>query len=65
MLQLMYSAGLRVSELVTVPTSSLDLEEGLLRVRGKGDKERIVPIGERAADRVALFAGAVSLDHPR
>ncbi len=48
MLQLMYSTGLRVSELVGLPLSGLQLRAGFLRVRGKGGKERIVPIGERA-----------------
>jgi integrase/recombinase XerD len=48
MLQLMYSTGLRVSELVSLPLSGLQARAGFLHVRGKGGKERIVPMGERA-----------------
>lgn len=48
MIQLLYSAGLRVSELVTLPRAGLDLHEGLVRVRGKGEKDRVVPLGDRA-----------------
>ena len=48
MLELMYASGLRVSELVTLKTVHLSLDEGALRVTGKGDKERLVPFGEEA-----------------
>ena len=48
MLQLMYSTGLRVSELVGLPMSAVQTRAGFLHVRGKGGKERIVPMGERA-----------------
>ena len=48
MLELMYAAGLRVSELVTLPAVALNLRQGLLRVTGKGGKERLVPLGEEA-----------------
>ena len=43
MFELMYACGLRVSELVSLRLDSVDQEEGLLRVLGKGDKERLVP----------------------
>jgi len=46
--ELFYSSGLRVSELVGVNRADLDLLAGLVRVRGKGRKERIVPVGEHA-----------------
>jgi len=46
--ELMYAAGLRVSEVVGLRDSQLDLKEGLVRVKGKGNKERIVPFGRRA-----------------
>lgn len=49
MIQLMYSAGLRVSELVTVPAIDVHLDRGWVLVRGKGSKERIVPMGDVAA----------------
>ena len=48
MLELMYAAGLRVSELVDVPATALNLRQGVLRVLGKGSKERLVPLGEEA-----------------
>jgi integrase/recombinase XerD len=48
MLELMYASGLRVSELVTLKTVHLGLNEGVLRVVGKGSKERLVPFGEEA-----------------
>jgi integrase/recombinase XerD len=48
MLELMYASGLRVSELVTLKTVHLGLDEGALRVTGKGSKERMVPFGAEA-----------------
>jgi len=48
MVELMYAAGLRVSELVSLPAAAVNLRQGVLRVRGKGDKERLVPMGEEA-----------------
>ncbi|HEX3140591.1 MAG TPA: site-specific integrase, partial [Rhizobacter sp.] len=48
MLELMYASGLRVSELVTLKSVHLSLSEGVLRVTGKGAKERLVPFGEEA-----------------
>lgn len=48
MLELFYSCGLRVSELVTLPFSALHFDEGFLRIRGKGSKVRIVPLGSNA-----------------
>ncbi|MBP6750044.1 MAG: site-specific tyrosine recombinase XerD [Xanthomonadaceae bacterium] len=48
MLELMYAAGLRVSELVELPATAINLRQGALRVSGKGGKERLVPLGEEA-----------------
>jgi integrase/recombinase XerD len=50
MLELMYASGLRVSELVGLKTFSLGMNEGVLRVLGKGSKERLVPFGQIARD---------------
>lgn len=48
MLELMYAAGLRVSELVNLTATAVNLRQGVLRVTGKGSKERLVPLGEEA-----------------
>lgn len=48
MLELMYAAGLRVSELVTLEAGAVNLRAGVLRVLGKGSRERLLPIGEEA-----------------
>ena len=48
MIELMYASGLRVSELVGLPGTALNLRQGVLRVLGKGNKERLVPLGEEA-----------------
>ncbi|NUS37775.1 MAG: site-specific tyrosine recombinase XerD [Lysobacter sp.] len=48
MLELMYACGLRVSELVDLPSNAVNLRQGVLRVLGKGSKERLVPLGEEA-----------------
>lgn len=48
MLELMYACGLRVSELVALPTTAINLRQGLVRVTGKGHKERLVPLGAEA-----------------
>ena len=48
MLEVMYASGLRVSELVGLPAGSVNLRQGVVRVMGKGSKERLVPLGEEA-----------------
>src|SRR5206468_6019255 len=48
MLEVLYSSGIRVSELVELDMSDLDLQEGILRVRGKGRKDRLTTIGSQA-----------------
>jgi len=48
MLEVLYSSGIRVSELVDLQTQDVDLTEGVLRIRGKGRKERLTPIGSQA-----------------
>jgi integrase/recombinase XerD len=49
MLELLYASGLRVSEIVGLPRDAVDMEAGILRVSGKGEKERLVPFGRSAA----------------
>lgn len=55
MLELAYAAGLRVSEWITLKVSHVLPEEGLVRVFGKGSKERMVPVGRKAIGAVALY----------
>ncbi len=55
MLELLYATGLRISELVSLGTASLNLRQGIVRTVGKGGKERLVPVGEEALDWVERF----------
>lgn len=55
MLELMYSSGLRISELVNIKIYNLDLDMGTVRIMGKGAKERIVPIGETAINYLSIY----------
>jgi integrase/recombinase XerD len=55
MLETMYSCGLRVSELVNLHLSDLFLKEGFIKVKGKGSKERLVPISDPAIHEINLF----------
>jgi len=59
MLELLYATGLRVSELTRLPLNHLNLQAGYLIARGKGNKERMVPVGEVAVEKVRRYlAGA-------
>jgi integrase/recombinase XerD len=55
LLELMYACGLRASEAIGLELADIDLEEGLLRARGKGSKERIVPIGRQALAALGAY----------
>ncbi|MCX6900179.1 MAG: site-specific tyrosine recombinase XerD [Verrucomicrobia bacterium] len=54
-LEVMYASGLRASELATLKLENINFESGFLRVIGKGNKERIVPIGRQALERLKLY----------
>jgi integrase/recombinase XerC len=54
-LELFYTAGLRVGELTNLKAPDLDLKEGWVRVKGKGRKERLVPVGKRALEAVKKY----------
>jgi integrase/recombinase XerD len=55
MLELLYATGMRVSELVGMPQTALSLTQGVIRITGKGDKERLVPMGEEAVTWVSQY----------
>jgi integrase/recombinase XerD len=55
MLELMYASGLRVSELVELPLAGLNTRQGVLRVTGKGGKDRLVPVGEVALEHIEAY----------
>lgn len=58
MFEVMYATGLRVSELVNMTLNSLEMTVGYVKVKGKGGKERIVPVGDAAKDAVAAYLEA-------
>jgi integrase/recombinase XerD len=58
LLELLYATGMRVSELVSLPLAAVERDPEALIVRGKGDKERLVPLGEPARDAILAWLGA-------
>jgi integrase/recombinase XerD len=63
-LETMYSCGLRVSELVNLKLSALYLDVGFIRVTGKGDKERLVPIGRDAIKYINIYRDTIRVHIP-
>lgn len=55
MLELLYATGLRVTELVSLTMENMSLRQGVVRITGKGGKERLVPMGESAVDWIDMF----------
>ncbi len=64
MMETMYSCGLRVSELVNLAISNLYLDVGFVRVVGKGNKERLVPIGDEAVNYIKLYREHIRVHVP-
>lgn len=64
-LELFYTSGLRVGELTGLRSTQIDLKEGWVRVKGKGGKERIVPVGQRALQALEGYLGVRSEINPR
>jgi integrase/recombinase XerD len=60
MLEVLYATGVRVSELINLKMSQINLNQGVLRIIGKGDRERLIPLGDEAQDWVREF-----IDGPR
>ncbi len=58
LLEMLYAGGLRASEVIGVGVEDLKLDQGYVLVRGKGDRERIVPLGRAAAEAVAVYLSA-------
>ena len=68
MLELMYGSGLRASELCSLEIQAVNFEEGVLRVRGKGSKDRVVPVGRKASEALRDYLsenGRAKLAKPR
>ena len=63
-LETMYSCGLRVSELINLKISGLYLDVGFLRVTGKGDKERLIPIGRDAVKYIKIYKDEIRVHQP-
>lgn len=63
-IETMYSCGLRVSEVTQLKISNLFLDVGFIRVTGKGDKERLIPIGEQAIKQIHLYKNHIRISVP-
>ena len=64
MLEVLYSCGLRVTELVNLKISNIYFNEGFIRITGKGDKERLVPIGKQAIKCLNIYFEQVRVHQP-
>ncbi len=62
MLEVLYACGLRVSELVGLTLNQVNLNHGVIRVMGKGNKERLIPFGEQASDWISRFINGARSD---
>ena len=65
-LECLYATGMRVSEIAKLPVNALNLESGFVQCRGKGDKERIIPIGKKAIEICRKYLASIRpLLHPK
>jgi integrase/recombinase XerD len=62
MLEVLYATGLRVSELVNLKSSQVNMNQGVLRIVGKGDRERLIPLGEEAVSWLQKFMNGPRLE---
>jgi integrase/recombinase XerD len=62
MLEVLYATGLRVSELVNLKSSQVNMNQGVLRIVGKGDRERLIPLGEEAVGWLQKFMSGPRLE---
>lgn len=62
MLEVLYATGLRVSELVNLKINQVNLNQGVLRIVGKGDRERLIPLGEESVKWLAQFAQGARME---
>ena len=62
-LEVLYSSGLRVSELINLQKKNIDFEEEMIKVIGKGQKERIIPIGSKALDSIKRYINVKPSDY--
>jgi integrase/recombinase XerD len=62
MLEMLYATGLRVSELISLSFNQINLRQGVVRITGKGNKERLVPVGEQALDYLQQYLDTARQD---
>ncbi|NNF51123.1 MAG: site-specific tyrosine recombinase XerD [Gammaproteobacteria bacterium] len=62
MLELLYATGLRVTELINLTQSQINLNQGVIRIIGKGDRERLIPLGEECQSWIRKFCAGARLD---
>ena len=62
MLEVLYATGLRVSELINLKLSQVNLNQGVVRIVGKGDRERLIPLGEESMEWIAKFVQGARLE---
>ena len=62
MLELLHATGLRVTELINLSQSQINLNQGVIRIMGKGDRERLIPLGEECQNWIRKFCAGARLD---